>query len=86
MFCTDQFVSDQVILREQTLSGNKNLNIPQEDPSSPLKPSPISTEAQLCVFDWYTQSSWWAWGMLMLTDFSRTEWLWQRMELILFQL
>lgn len=41
MFRTDQFVSDQVILREQTLSGNKNLNIPQEDPSSPLKHSPI---------------------------------------------
>lgn len=86
MFRTDPFVSDQVILREQTLSGNKNLNIPQEDPSSLIKHSPISTEAQLraCLID--TQSTSWAWGMLMLTDFSGTEWLWQRMDLILFQL
>lgn len=49
MFRTDQFVSDQVILREQTLSSNKNLNIPEEDPSSPIKHSSISTEAQLCA-------------------------------------
>lgn len=73
MFRTDQLVSDQVILREQALSGNKNLNIPQEDPSSPIKHSPISTEAQLCACLIDPQSTSSAWGMLMLTDFSGTE-------------
>ena len=73
MFRTDQFVGDGVILREQSLSGSRNVTLPPQDPSFPIKCSPIFTEAQLrgCVLDTHSPPQ--AWGALMLTDFSGIE-------------
>ena len=65
-------MSDEGILGEQSLSGSRNVNNPQEDPSCPIKRSPISTQGQLYVSVLDTQRPPEAGGRLTLMGFSGT--------------